>query len=97
MTDGRRVDELTELLFDGELTADDAKELRIHLEAAPAAVVALRAAARDHLLCRTALRPADRLVLAERTRLMLDSWRPASREVAAQTVFARVDRRRRCS
>ena len=33
---------------------------------------------------------ADRLVLAERTRLMLDSWRPSSRQVAVQTVFARV-------
>lgn len=95
MSDGRRVDELSELLFDGELTAVEAKELRIHLEASPAAVTALRAAARDHLLCRTALRPADRLVLAQRTRLMLDSWRPSSRAVAVQTVFARVDRRRR--
>ena len=95
MSDSRRIEELSELLFDGELTADEAKELRAHLESTPAAVVALRAASRDHLLCRTALRPADRLVLAERTRLMLDSWRPSSREVAVQAVFSRVDRRRR--
>jgi hypothetical protein len=95
MSDARRIEELSELLFDGELGADEARELRAHLEAAPAAVAALRAAARDHLLCRTALRPGDPQVLAERTRLMLDSWRPSSRQVAAQNVLARVDRRRR--
>ena len=59
MMDGHRLGELTELLLDGELSADEAKVLRAHLEATPAAVVALRAASRDHLLCRTALRPAD--------------------------------------
>lgn len=95
MMDARRYDELSELLLDGELSADEAKELRAHLEATPAAITALRVSARDHLLCRTALRPADRLVLAERTRLMLDSWRPSSREVVVQTVFSRVDSRRR--
>jgi hypothetical protein len=95
MSDARRIEELSELLFDGELGADEARELRVHLEAAPAAVAALRAAARDHLLCRTALRPGDPQVLAERTRMMLDSWRPSSRQVAAQSVLARVDRRRR--
>lgn len=95
MSDDRRIDELSELLFDGELNADEARELRAHLEATPSAVATLRAAARDHLLCRTALRPGDPAVLAARTRLMLDSWRPSSRQVAAQNVLARVDRRRR--
>ena len=95
MMDPRRFAELCELMIDGELTPVDAAELRAHLEANASAVTALHAATQEHVLCRTALRPADTALLAERTRRMLESWRPASGEMTAQLVLAKVDRRRR--
>ena len=95
LDDQRRFAELAELLLDGELEAGDAAELRARLAAAPAAVAELRSAVQDHMLLRAALSPGDSGQLAMRTRYLLDSWRPASRTVAAQAVLARMDRRRR--
>ncbi len=97
MMDERRFQELGDLLLDGELSAAEAGELRAHLQAEPAAVSTLLQATRDHVICRTALRPEDPALLRERTRRMLDAWRPSQRHAAVHAVLARVDRRRRWS
>jgi ferric-dicitrate binding protein FerR (iron transport regulator) len=95
MSDHRRLAELAELFIDGELSADEAAELRARLASEPAAMASLRASTRDHQLCRTALRPNDGVALAGRTRRMLEAWRPASGETVVRGVFDHLDRRRR--
>jgi hypothetical protein len=94
MMDPRRALELGELLLDGELSPSEAAELRTHMEGDPTAVAALHTAIQEHVQCRTALRSTDAAVLAERTRRMLESWRPASGEVVAKRVIARIRLRR---
>jgi len=95
VNDERRFLELAELYLDDDLSPTDTSELRGLLEGDPALIQRLHALMRDQVICRTALRPADPQVIGERTRRMLDSWRPQSGEIAAQAVFARVDHHRR--
>lgn len=95
VNDSRRFLELAELYLDDDLSAVETAELRALLEADTSLVQRLHLLLRDQVLCRTALRPSDPGAIEERTRRMLDSWRPQSGEIAAQAVFARVDHRRR--
>lgn len=97
VNDSRRFLELAELYLDDDLSAVETAELRASLEADATLVQRLHLLLRDQVLCRSALRPSDPHAIEERTRRMLDSWRPQSGEIAAQAVFARVDRRRRAA
>jgi FecR protein len=95
LSDNRRFLELAELYLDHDLSRTETAELRTLLEADATLVHRLHTLMRDQVVCRTALRPADPTAIGERTRRMLDSWRPQSGEIAAQAVFARVDQGRR--
>lgn len=95
VNDNRRFLELAELYLDDDLSASDATELRALLEADTTLVQRLHTLMRDQVVCRTALRPSDPKAIGERTRRMLDSWRPQSGEIAAQAAFARADQRHR--
>jgi hypothetical protein len=95
--DSRRFLELAELYLDDDLSEFEAKELRTRLEGDADAVKHLHGLLRDQVICRTALRPADPQTIRERTQRMVASWRIDSGQIAAQAVFARVDRRRRIS
>ncbi len=92
--DDRRLQELTELYLDGELSEADAVELRLYLESTPSAVTMVFKETQSHVLCRTALRSNDPLILAQRAHQLLANLPSARRQQAANKVMRRISWRR---
>jgi hypothetical protein len=91
--DDRRLAELIELYVDSDLSATEATELRAHLEAQPTALATVLEATQGHVMCRTALRPNDPQLLAERAHQLLAALPSERREQAAKQVMRRIRRR----